>query len=84
MQQRTVIKSRFYKVKSINVEVSLIRVEQGMDIRFIIVERFQGEKYKNEIVRGVFNDQGIARVEYKNVICNLERLLPAHVPEMAY
>lgn len=72
----TVIKTRFYRVRNINVEVLLVRNEQGRDIRYTIVEKFQGTKYKNEILRGVYNDLGVARIEFKRIANNLERVMP--------
>lgn len=80
---RTLLKSRFYKVKNIRVELQLLKIEEG-DTRYIVLERFTGSKYKNEIMRGVFSDYEIARIEFKNVAAGIERLLPVHIPELAY
>jgi hypothetical protein len=72
----TTIKSRYYRVKNISVELSLVRMERGMDVRYAIFESFKGTKHKNNIIRGVFNDMDVARVEFKNIANNLERTLP--------
>jgi hypothetical protein len=81
---RTVIQSRFYKVRNITVEILLLRIESGSDLRYIVLEKLNGTKYQNEILRGVYNDSDVARIEFKNITNNLERTLPIKDFEMAY
>ncbi len=74
---RKIITSRMYRAGNISVSLTLWEIFKGKHNHlYEIKEVFQGRKNRNELLRGVYNDDGVARVEFKNMTNNIERTIP--------
>jgi hypothetical protein len=74
---RTIIKSRIYKAGNILVSLTLWEVFSGRNNHlYEIKETFRGSRSRNDLLRGVYNDEGVARVDFKNMLNNIERTIP--------
>ncbi len=63
-----------------DVEILLLKHEQV----YTITERFKSTRHQNEILRGVYNDLGVAKIEFKKIANKLERVMPMMDFSLAY
>lgn len=58
------------------VMLNLYETYNGSRNFYHIVEVFQGPRISNELLRGVYRDEDIARVEFKNITDKIENVIP--------
>lgn len=58
------------------VTLDLYETYNGGKNFFHIAETFRGPRLENELLRGIYRDEGVARIEFKNMANRIESVIP--------
>lgn len=79
-----IIKGREYRRDNIRVSLNLMENFNNGELTYKVVEEFWDSKgHVNKLLRGIYRNKLVAKVEYRRMLNNLERTLPLHEVEMA-